>query len=144
MIFSKQAAELTARISELETTNASITEQLATITTERDAHAARITEMETSHATAIEQLQAAHESALTAARTEAEAHVDTRIATAVNDALASAGIPDSQLPARGSAENNEASVEDLREQLSAESDPIKAGKIVAKIKSIQAKSNKSN
>jgi chromosome segregation ATPase len=136
MLFAKEKAQFAARIEELESTNASLTEQLTAITTERDAHAARVTEMEATHATAIRDMQSAHETAITAARAESETNVDTRISTAVTDALASAGVPASELPARGSTEQTASAdeqIEALQAKISESKDPLEKGKLAAAI-----------
>ena len=136
MIFSQKTAELTARISELETTAASLTEQLTAVTTERDAHAASVTKMEATHAAALRDVQTAHESAITAAHAAAEAGIEARISTAVTDALASAGVPDSELPARGSVElsaSADEQIEALQAKIAESKDPLEEGKLASAI-----------
>ena len=141
MLFAAEKTKLTARISELETANASVTEQVTALTAERDTLASRITELESAHA----EMQSTHEATITAARqaaaAEVEATVTGRINTAVTDALASAGMPAADLPARAENGTQAASLEDLREQLDTEQDPVKAGAIVAQIKALKGKSN---
>lgn len=141
MLFAAEKTKLTARIAELETYATDLAEQAATISAERDAFAARITELEQALATESAALESLVAEARTAAAAEIEETVAGRIDNAVTDALASAGIPSEDLPARGEGTAQSATLEDLREQLESESDPVKAGAIVAQIKSLKGKSN---
>jgi len=95
-------------IADLKTELATAQATLATTHTERDTALARITELEaslterqTSHESALAALNAQHEAALTAAAEKAAAEK----ALAITDALASAGVPESKLPSRGSADH---------------------------------------
>jgi C4-dicarboxylate-specific signal transduction histidine kinase len=141
MLFATEKTKLTARIAELESTNAEITERLSVTVRVNAEQAARITEIEAINS----ELQYTRDAAITAARqaaaAEVEATVAGRVNTAVTDALASAGMPTEDLPARGEGTSQAATIEDLREQLDAEQDPVKAGAIVAQIKALKGKIN---
>ncbi len=117
--------------------------KLAAANTERDAAQAKVTELEAKlteadglKEKALADLRAEHATALAAKDAETQARVDRE----VTDALASAGVPESGLPAARSkdAKGNtpgdiDAQIEDLNAQIAETKDPLEKGKLASQI-----------
>lgn len=96
MLFSKEKAELQQRIASLEESLAAVTAERDTATTELASLRTQSEEAASAHASALATARTEHEAALVAK----DAEVEDRVNKAVIDALATAGVPESQLPAR--------------------------------------------
>ncbi len=139
MFNSAKIAQLTEALSqkeaELATFQQASAQAVTEATTQLEAtHATQLEALRAEHTAAVEQLREAHTAALTQAATGHEA----RLQSAINDALASAGVAEPQLPGTAPAgaattEDITLRIDDLNKQIEAEDDPRKKGALAQEV-----------
>lgn len=128
MLFSKEKAELLAKIEGLEASLAEVNQSLSLA----NADLATLREQLATAETQIATLKAEHETAMKAKDEE----VTELVNKGVIDAMAAIGVPAADLPARtnGPAANDfDARIEGLNEQIAATKDPGEKGKLASQV-----------
>jgi hypothetical protein len=134
-----QSAKLTAllaQVAALEADKLALTAQVADALAKESTASAALVDMQAQRDNLIEE----HAAALVAKEAEIRATVAGAIQSGIIDGLASAGVPESHLPAAAhGAAKPEATLEDLAAQAEAETNPVKAGIIANQMLDLRQK-----